>query len=137
MSDTRGYLNRILFLLIVALAIFSLTSASAQGSYAIRGEACYEHESDTGWDDFGRNIYVSGFVDYRLYSSEPWDFSLYVVPKAVYNFEEGLDLHLGVRVHFFILDSQQGVSLFKGARFPSNFLQECTVYLRVNIHDDY
>ena len=116
--------------------LFCAPTFAQNPSYAIRAEGCYLLE-EGGFGTFGDNFFVGTRFEYRLYEQPEWGFSLYAIPAVVYNPDRGLDVQIGMKINVLGLSGGEGYSILRGPAFPTYFLRDCGVYMRVNVVEGY
>lgn len=124
-----------LFKLLAVLAVFFFFSGVVAESqlWTFRGELCYQSRvPDFSLDE---NLFVAAYVDYRAYESFNGHTSVFLAPRIVYNHSLGLDLQFGVRLEWRFVNAGHNFHVVQGASFPTNFLNQCVVYVRVNLSD--
>lgn len=117
------------------LCLLSLSYAQSP-DYSVRVEGCYLLQ-ESGYGTFADNFFVATGVDYKIFGSDAWSFYFYTTPTVIYNPSKGLDVQVGVKLDFFGLSGTPNYSLMRGPEFPTNFLNDCGVYVRINIVEGY
>lgn len=128
----RRLVNTSLLILICSLLTVAFSQSSAR-NYALSGDFCYIVDQTRPAID---NMYFSFVADVELYKYEPLSFVVSSSPRLIYGVRDGLDFSVSVSVQIGIFTTGGSHQIRGGTLFPSNFLNDCNLFMRVNLNQD-